>query len=127
MQEAKRKLFASIRQKRTELKTAVEMTGYGHRGKPKAGFPRLPTALGNRWRDSHIPTAATRRAMEKWKAQKRAFPLSHGTTGYGSLNSKSKRRPGGGASLPLQAHRSIRKCCRPGLKVTSRAARVCYI
>src|ERR1035438_9027154 len=96
------------------------MTGYGHRGKPKAGFPRLPTALGNRWRDSHIPTAAKRRAMEKWKAQKRAFPLSHGTTGYGSLNSKSKRRPGGGASLPLQAHRSIRKCWMRARRVWKR-------
>jgi hypothetical protein len=60
------------------------------------------TALGNRWRDSHIPTAAARRAMEKWIAQKRVFPFAHGTTGYGSLNSKSKRRPGGGASLPIQ-------------------------
>ncbi len=27
------------------------------RGKPKTGFPPLSTGLGNRYRDSHIPTA----------------------------------------------------------------------
>ena len=37
---------------------AMEMTGHGKRGKPKAGFPSFPTALGNRQRrDFHIPTA----------------------------------------------------------------------
>jgi len=29
-------------------KRAVEMTGYGKRGKPNPGFPSFPTALGNR-------------------------------------------------------------------------------
>jgi hypothetical protein len=31
----------------------------GREGKPKTGFPSLPTALGNRSRDSHISTAPT--------------------------------------------------------------------
>ena len=48
-------------------------------------------------------------AMEKWKAQNRAFPLSHGTTI--DMDTESRKRPGGGGSRPLQAHRSIRKCC----------------
>ena len=59
---------------------AVEMTGYGKRGKPQTGFPSFPTALGNRCaiptfpqprrrprgkleiqnQDSHFPTAACR-------------------------------------------------------------------
>ena len=64
----------------------VEMTGYGKRGKPKAGFPSFPTALGNRYaiptfpqsrrrprgkveiqnQDSHFPTAQNRlRRKEK--------------------------------------------------------------
>jgi hypothetical protein len=50
---------------------------YGRGGKPKAGFPTAPTALGNRKeRDSHIPTAATR--SEKWKTTSTfpTFPLT---------------------------------------------------
>jgi hypothetical protein len=88
------------------MKRAVEMTGHGRRGKPKAGFPRTPTALGNR---CAIPTfPPPRRAMEKWKTRNRfpTFPLH--TISCFHLN--SERRPGGGAALLLQAHRSIRKC-----------------
>ena len=33
------------------------MTGGWKARKTKSRFPSLPTALGNRWRDSHIPTA----------------------------------------------------------------------
>jgi hypothetical protein len=54
------------------------MTGYGKRGKPEAGFPSFPTALGNRKSgDSHIPTAPMTTAVEKWKSQSRisTFPL----------------------------------------------------
>ena len=57
-------------------KRAVEMTGYGKRGKPKSGFPPSPTALGNRQRrDSHIPTAPATNS-EKWKSKSRipTFP-----------------------------------------------------
>ena len=43
--------------RRTDLK-AVEMTVRGKPGKPKSRFSNLPTALGNRDRDSHIPTAS---------------------------------------------------------------------
>ena len=58
-----------------EQQRAVEMTGYGKRGKPKAGFPSFPTALGNRKRrDSHIPTAPARRG--KVENQTPGFPLS---------------------------------------------------
>ena len=58
------------------MKTAVEMTGRGHRGKPKAGFPPRPQPL--EIAEAAIPTfPPPRRAMEKWKAQKQAFPLFH--------------------------------------------------
>jgi len=56
-------------------------------------------------RDSHIPTAAT--SNGKVENQKQ---VSHFPTAYGSCLTKTERRPGCGASLLLQAHRSIRKC-----------------
>jgi hypothetical protein len=62
---------------KTLEKRAVEMTGYGKRGKPKAGFPTFPAALGNRpKRDFHIPTAAVTTARKSGKP-KAGFPLSH--------------------------------------------------
>ena len=39
-------------------------------------FQRRPRALGNRWRDSHIPAAPDATAVGKWKS-KPGFPLSH--------------------------------------------------
>src|ERR1700738_3742957 len=58
-----------------EQQRAVEMTGYGKRGKPKAGFPSFPTALGNRKRrDSHIPTAPARRGKVENQTQVSHFP-----------------------------------------------------
>ena len=59
-------------------------------------------------RDSHIPTAATK----QWNVenQKQVSPLS--TAMFSLVQTNSKRRPGGGASLLLQAHCSIRKCFR---------------
>jgi hypothetical protein len=69
----------------------MEMTGYGKRGKPKAGFPSFPTALGNRQgaiptfpqprlrprgkveiqkQDSHFPVAA----LVLFKKEERKFP-----------------------------------------------------
>ena len=59
-------------------------------------------------RDSHIPTAAT--SNGKVENQKQ---VSHFPTAYGSCLTKTERRPGCGASLLLQAHRSIRKCLCP--------------
>jgi hypothetical protein len=57
-------------------------------------------------RDFHIPTAAT--SNGKVENQKQ---VSHFPTAYGFLSqSNSERKPGCGASLLLQAHRSIRKC-----------------
>jgi hypothetical protein len=72
----------------------------GHRAKPKAGFPQLPTALGNNWRDSHIPTAATRRAMEKWKAKSGPshFPTARLDMDHCYLVGP---RSGAGARIPL--------------------------
>ena len=80
---------------------AVEMTGYGKRGKPKAGFPSFPTALGNRQRrDFHIPTARTtgippykkgkHKNEEPWKSgnPKTGFPLFHGTN---TLKKKTRK------------------------------------
>jgi hypothetical protein len=64
------------------------MTGYGKRGKPKAGFPSFPTALGNRKkRDSHIPTAPAT-AARKSGNPKAGFPLSH--RGFPSLQKLKK-------------------------------------
>jgi hypothetical protein len=40
-------------------RSAVEMTAGWKERKTKGRFPSLPTALGNRCRDSHIPTAPT--------------------------------------------------------------------
>jgi len=78
--------------------------------KTKPRFPSAPTALGNRWRDSHIPTAAT----SQWKngKPKAGFPLSHCPPApYPIEITNSKRRPGGGSLRSrLQAHSSIRKC-----------------
>src|SRR2546428_13229613 len=56
------------------MKTAVEMTGHGRGGKPKAGFLRAHSPWKS-LRDSHIPTAATK----QWKSgkPKAGFPLSH--------------------------------------------------
>src|SRR5947207_3270590 len=87
------------------------MTGYGKRGKPKAGFPSFPTALGNRKRrDSHIPTAPARRGKVENQTQVSHFPTC--------CLFFSERRPGA-RFAPLQAHRSIRKCC-PGVVAHAR-------
>ena len=61
---------------KTRAKRAVEMTVYGKRGKPKAGFPSFPTALGNR--QSAIPHSHSPGydREEKWKSKRRipTFP-----------------------------------------------------
>jgi hypothetical protein len=70
-------------------------------------FHRRPRALGNRWRDSHIPAAPATTAMEKWKSKDRipTFPR---------LVSLSKIKKTKGDSIPpvtlvLQAHLWIGK------------------
>jgi len=42
----------------------------------KQVFHRRPRALGNRWRDSHIPAAPAITPVEKWKSKPRipTFP-----------------------------------------------------
>src|SRR6266852_1338702 len=84
------------------------MTACGRRGKPKAGFPRASTVLGNRKsRDSYIPTAAARRGKVENQKQVSHFP----TCCFSSPQNESERRPGGGSLRScLQAHSWIRKC-----------------
>ena len=59
-------------------------------------------------RDSHIPTAATKQWKVENQKQVSHFPLPW----FLLFKPNSERRPGGGASLLLQAHCSIRKCSR---------------
>ena len=60
------------------MKRAVEMPGCGRGGKPKAGFPPRPRALGNRQRQAihTFPPPRRRGRMEKWKSKSRipTFP-----------------------------------------------------
>src|SRR5260370_9702142 len=89
------------------------MTACGRRGKPKAGFPRASTVLGNRKsRDSHIPTAAARHGKGENQKQVSHFP----TCCFFLPQNESERRPGGGSLRSrLQAHSWIRKCSAPGV------------
>src|SRR5712691_2840658 len=77
--------------------------------KTKPRFPSLPTALGNRCRDSHIPTAPTRRGKVENERHVSHFPAC-------CLISTKNNQKGGpcGGSLRsrLQAHSSMRKCYR---------------
>src|SRR5712671_2442652 len=84
------------------------MTACGRRGKPKSGFPRASTVLGNRKsRDFHIPTAAARRGKVENQKQVSHFP----TRCFFFPQNESERRPGGGSLRSrLQAHSWIRKC-----------------
>src|SRR5260370_37936691 len=86
------------------------MTACGRRGKPKAGFPRASTVLGNRKpRDSHISTAAARRGKVENQKQVSHFPACC----FFFPQNESERRPGGGSLRSrLQAHSWIRKCCK---------------
>jgi hypothetical protein len=56
-------------------KRAVEMTGYGKRGKPKAGFPRFPQPLEIALAIPTFPQPRDYRE-EKWKSKSRipTFP-----------------------------------------------------
>ena len=94
------------------------MTGCWTVRKTKPRFPSLPTALGNRCCDSHIPTAAT----SQWKSGKAKIRLSHfPTVLLVPFSTKTKtRKEAWRQSLRslLQAHSSMRKCsrvtCLPG-------------
>src|ERR1700689_5637922 len=92
-------------------KRTAEMPGCGRRGKPKAGFHRRPRALGNRWRDSHIPAAPDATAMEKWKSKRRipTFPRLI----LSSQNQKRKENSTPTCYPRLQAHLRIRKRYQP--------------
>ncbi len=78
---------------------AVEMMGYGKRGKPTAGFPRFPQPLeiAARFPHSHRPDDA----VEKWKSRCRipTFPRPcFSLTIHSKQNRKEAWRPV--ASLP---------------------------
>jgi hypothetical protein len=76
---------------KTRAKRAVEMTFYGKRGKPNAGFPSFSTALGKSpKRDSHIPTAPATTARKSGNPQA-GFPLSR--RGSCSLKKEERRFP----------------------------------
>ena len=68
---------------------AAEMTGHGQRGKPGAGFPPLPTALGNRCRDFHIPAAPARGGYGEVEIQKQD---SHFPTAIPSTSKTQKTK-----------------------------------
>ena|SRR5439155_14634272 len=77
----------------------------------KQVFPRRPQPLEIAAR---FPHSHRRDEAVEVENQKQVFPLST-ATGW-LFRPNSERRPGGGASLLLQAHCSIRKCY--DLKVT---------
>jgi len=88
---------------------AVEMAGYGHGGKPEAGFPPCPQPLEIAEGDFHIPTAPTMRPDGKVEIQKQDFPFP---TGSICLFKAKERRPGSRSlRFRLQAHSWMRKCC----------------
>src|SRR5437667_7223596 len=73
----------------------------------KQVFPRRPQPLEIAAR---FPHSHRRDEAVEVENQKQVFPLST-ATGW-LFRPNSERRPGGGASLLLQAHCSIRKCWR---------------
>src|SRR5438876_11351986 len=73
----------------------------------KQVFPRRPQPLEIAAR---FPHSHRRDEAVEVENQKQVFPLST-ATGW-LFRPNSERRPGGGASLLLQAHCSIRKCSR---------------
>src|SRR5450755_3723695 len=83
------------------------MTGYGRRGKPKAGFPPRPQPL--EIANNAIPTfPQPLLGVEKWKTKSRfpTFPLV-----VFAVQPNQERKPSGGSLRSrLQAHPSIRKC-----------------
>ena len=87
------------------------MTGYGKRGKPKAGFPSFPTALGNRAaRFPHSRSPGGDR-VEKWKSKSKTptFPQRLVLP----FTNSERRLPLSVGFAAVQAHRSIRICSPP--------------
>jgi hypothetical protein len=71
-------------------KRAAEMPGCGQRGKPKAGFPSLPTSP---WKSlTRFPHSRTPGLATAWKSgnPKAGLPLSHAL--FISLKIKNERR-----------------------------------
>ena len=87
---------------------AVEMTGYGKRGKPQTGFPSFPTALGNR---CAIPTFPQPRRRPRGKLEIQNQDSHFPTAACRSFTNLKKEDSPERRSAVLQAHSSIRKCC----------------
>jgi hypothetical protein len=88
-------------------KRAVEMTGYGKRGKPKAGFPRFPQPLEIAVAIPHSHSPGDYREG-KWKSNSRipTFPSRLSIV----LKNLKRRIPLNAGFPVVQAHRSIRVC-----------------
>jgi hypothetical protein len=87
------------------------MTGYGKRGKPKAGFPLFPQPL--EIAKSAISTfpQPRRRPRGKVEIQKQDFHFPIAVSLH-LTNSKKEDSPERRVPV-VQAHRSIRKCFHP--------------
>lgn len=94
------------------MKTTMEMTGHGRRGKPNAGFAQRPQPLGNR---CSIPTVAEQNSGN-WTT-KNSFPTFH-CHGF-SCSTKFRKGAWRRNFAPPPAHCSIRKCCPPPKKSCS--------
>jgi hypothetical protein len=90
-------------------------------GKPKSGFPLLSTTLGNRWRDSHIPTTlAIARLIRKAKKKGATFGYRPGSPPGSSFDWKTlsswlpSRAARGSAHNPtlLFACREVSQACK---------------
>ena len=68
------------------------------------------SSVANPLKLARFPHSHRRRGpAKKWKAENRAF---RGRTGRRLIwTPNPEKEAGGGGSRPLQAHRSIRKCC----------------
>jgi hypothetical protein len=78
------------------MKEGCGNDGLWTRWKTKTRFPTAPTALGNRWRDSHISTAPARRGKVENEKHVSHFPACRFTC----LNEHRKEAWRRIASLP---------------------------
>jgi len=93
------------------------MAGNGKRGKPKAGFPTFPTALGNR--KSAISTFPQPLRLPRGKVEIQKQDFHFPIAAFCSLEEKPRKEIPLNAGFPVvQAHRSIGICCAPCHTIT---------
>src|SRR3984893_16017356 len=95
---------------KTTANRAVEMTVCEKRGKPKAGFPSFPTALGNR--QSAIPTVPQPRRQPRGKVEIQKQDSHFPVAALVPLRKNERRLPLNAGCPVDQAHRSIGICSR---------------